>query len=165
MSNRIISEGRSYAYLAHALFLAIGIAIAAVYLPIVLISLVIPVGLFLASTGVEIDINGKRFRRYTKLFGVRRGIWLPADHFVSARLVEYRSGKRMLGVKRYGYTSSKTFDILLINRSGEEFELNDFLDYENAVNCLQSLNSLGLETKNVYAEETARALSRKNRRR
>ncbi|MEM9052059.1 MAG: hypothetical protein AAGC47_08420 [Bacteroidota bacterium] len=117
--------------------------------------------LLLFTTGVEIDLDGIRVRKYTGWLGIRWGIWLPLSHFKKVELEEFVVSKPVDGWNRYGRTSSKTFDILLIDSDDKIFELNDFFEYSKAVACFESIKSIGLKGENKYAIETRRISERR----
>ena len=71
-----VSEGKSMIYLIPGIFLIV-VAIAFFYfLPILsIILLASAIILFLAETGLEIDVEQMRYRRYKSLFGTKFGLW------------------------------------------------------------------------------------------
>jgi len=153
----IISEGKSYSYLIHSSFLAIIILIAGIFHSW-LWFLMLPscVMLLLFTTGVEIDSDKFMVRKYTGWMNYHWGIWLPLRHFKKVELEEFVVSKPTGGLNRYDRTSSKTFDILLISKEDEIYELNDFFDYNKAVLCLNAIKSTGLDSEDKYAIETDR---------
>ena len=159
---KIVSEGKSYSYLIHSSFLAIAIILLCCFHSVLwLFMLTSCILLLLFTTGVEIDQDIGRVRKYTGWLHLRWGIWLPLNHFTKVELEEFVVTKPVDSWNRFGPTSSKTFDILLIDVDDEIFELNDFFDYDKAVECFESIKLTGLKGENKYALETLKLTQRR----
>jgi hypothetical protein len=158
----VISEGKSYSYLIHASLLTILFLILGVFFPWCMLLILPALTLILFTTGVEIDLAKGRVRKYRGWLGKHWGIWFPLAHFQKVTLEEFVVEKAKGSFFRYYRTSSRTYDILLRDKYGKDYELNDFFDYHLALKCYEALKEFGLEHQNKYAEYTAELM--KNRR-
>jgi hypothetical protein len=161
-----ISEGMSFTYLVHSVLGSVVTIFAAIFFsPWIFLLLVLFVPLLFFTTGVDIDGQERRVRKYRGLFGCHWGIWLPLEHFNKVILEEFVVTKPSGGFFRYQRTSSKTYDILLENRDGGIFELNDFFDYSKSEKCFNELRKLRLDSENKYAIQTAELIKKRKERR
>jgi hypothetical protein len=120
--------------------------------------------LLLVTTGVEVDQRNNRVRKYSGWLGKRWGIWLPLSHFQRVRLEEFVVNKKSEGAIRFNPTSSRTYDILLVDRDEKIYELNDFFDYHQALRCLAEIEKTGIESENAYALYTQSLRKRRRQR-
>jgi hypothetical protein len=110
------------------------------------LALLIP-GFFMAFTynGIIIDIDTKRLKPYTTLFGVfRTGKWIDADQFTRFNIIK--------ATKKYT-TYSRTnirldmnvsdIELLLINRNGtKKIILNKYTNFEDAHKEMEELGPI-----------------------
>lgn len=160
----VISEGRSYAFLVHASLLASSFLVLGFFFKWPFVLVVPSLALLLLTTGVEVDLRNKSARKYRGWLGYHQGVWLPLSHFQKAVLEDFEISRSAGGRHRFNTSSSRTFDVLLLDRYGKEFELNDFFEYKSALRCIGALEKAGLEVEDKYAQHT-RKLFAKHRRR
>jgi hypothetical protein len=132
--------GPSSSYMGYV-FIICGI-IASTY-SLLALTLLIP-GFFMAFTynGIIIDIDKKRLKPYTTLFGIfRTGKWIDADQFTRFNIIK--------ATKKYT-TYSRTnlrldmnvsdIELLLINRNGtKKIILNKYTNFEDAHKEMEEL--------------------------
>lgn len=162
---KIISEGKSYSYLVHASLLTMLFLALSLFFPWCFLLIFPALTLLFFTTGVEIDFHKGKIRKYRGWLGKHWGIWFPLAHFQKVILEEFVVSKPKGGFFRYHRTSSRTFDILLRDKYGKDFELNDFFDYHLALECYNALKDYGLESQNKYAEYTAKLMAKRRTRR
>ncbi|MCZ4409879.1 hypothetical protein O3Q51_13745 [Cryomorphaceae bacterium 1068] len=159
-----ISEGKSYAYLVHSSFLTVVFFIFGFLFPWCFLLIFPSLSLLLITTGVEVDSRNNRVRNYSGWLGNRFGVWLPLSHFQKVRLEEFVVSKKSEGAVRFNPTSSRTYDILLLDKYGKIYELNDFFEYDLALECMREIEKTGIEAENAYALYTQSLYQRKRRR-
>lgn len=168
-----ISEGMSFAYLIPGtILIVVGIVGSQFFIP--LIASILPgLALCLSSTGVDIDVPLKKYRKYIGFVVFKIGKWNSLESYTALELKQsvqqYTKKTFLQGIFAGGGETVmfKTFDICLSDASGNTTEVNDFDSYEQAVKCLRLLEkATNLEAINHYAIETKRLWeSRKFRRR
>ena len=135
--------GPSSSYMGYV-FIICGI-VASTY-SLLALTLLIP-GFFMAFTynGIIIDIDKKRLKPYTTLFGIfRTGKWIDADQFTRFNIIK--------ATKKYT-TYSRTnlrldmnvsdIELLLINRNGtKKVILNKYGNFEDAHKEMEELSGL-----------------------
>jgi hypothetical protein len=126
-------------------FMIAGGLVALTYSPISL-TLVIP-GMFMAFTynGTLIDIEKRRIKPYTALFGIyRAGKWISTEQFTRFSIIKatkkYTTYSR--GSVRFDMSLSD-LELLIMNRNGtKKVVLNRFSNFEDARNNMDELSSL-----------------------
>lgn len=135
--------GPSSSYMGYV-FIVCGI-VASTY-SLLALTLLIP-GFFMAYTynGIIIDIDKKRLKPYTTLFGIfRTGKWIDADQFTRFNIIK--------ATKKYT-TYSRTnlrldmnvsdIELLLINRNGtKKIILNKYHNFEDAHKEMEELGPI-----------------------
>jgi hypothetical protein len=135
--------GPSSSYMGYV-FIVCGI-VASTY-SLLALTLLIP-GFFMAFTynGIIIDIDKKRLKPYTTLFGIfRTGKWIDADQFTRFNIIK--------ATKKYT-TYSRTnlrldmnvsdIELLLINRNGtKKIILNKYTNFEDAHKEMEELGPI-----------------------
>ncbi len=172
-TNVVISEGISFNYLIKGTLLAIFSGIISLFFLPALIGLVVGVALVLASSGVEINIQKKQYRRYVGIFGYKIGKWNDLIDTVSLNLREstQQYTKRtfilpMIGGWGGEKITHKTYDVSVTNYLSEEIIINDFDEYNQAVECLRALEVVtDKKGVNNYAIDTAKIIERRKHQR
>ncbi len=148
-----ITEGKTLNYLAHAVFCGIGAIIGfALFWPIGILLAVACILLFLVETGLEFDPATLQYRKFKQLSGSRWGNWVPVTQPESFHLrlsVESETYQRYpLGTSPSYYGSrgasskSLTYDIQVLNESGEWITIYEFLSYKLALRFLREIGNL-----------------------
>ncbi|ASS48596.1 MAG: hypothetical protein A3D31_07430 [Candidatus Fluviicola riflensis] len=142
MENTIISEGKTNSLvLPAASGLLIGV-VTCVFIPVAgLILLAFAVSLFLTTTGLEIDLSGQRFRKYTSYFGLKWGIWHSADSVIAIELKS--SAENRIYYHRTGTRSHKsiTYNLITEDISGKEQTIYEFKTYKTAKQALKAFSA------------------------
>lgn len=166
-----ISEGISFNYLIKGTFLAIASGIISVFFLPAVIGVPVGIALILASSGVEIDTEAKKYRKYAAFFGFKVGDWKQLNEIVKVEL--YQSTQQHLkrtlimsmvskgGEKIY----HKTYDVIISNNKDEKILVNDFDVYYHAIKCFRALETT-TDTKGVnhYSMETSKIIERRKKR-
>lgn len=122
----------------------------------------ISVTLFATNTGIQIDLQAKRYKKYTEYFGLKLGKWncLP----------EYKSVELRLSVESHTYVSagydnsnithkSISYDLIIENTTGLKYIFHEFLKYKPARETLTVL----AENKNIEARDCIAERIRENK--
>lgn len=121
------------------------------------------ISLLLLGSGIEIDPDNNRIRKFYNFFPLRFGSWINTTYFpkvVLKRTNESQTMQSRGGQKTY---ETKTYDIVFIDNYGAFRELNDFKNYDNAVQMLELISKkLSLECRNEVQEIREAALKRRN---
>jgi hypothetical protein len=140
--------GPSSSYMGYV-FIISGI-VAANY-SLLALTLLIP-GLFMAFTynGTLIDIDNKRLKPYTAIFGIyRTGKWIDANLFTRFNII--KATKKYTTYSRANVRldmNVSDIELLLINRNGtKKIVLNKFSNFEDAHKEMEELSQLLLPEK------------------
>lgn len=167
-----ISEGMSFAYLIPGATLIIfGIVGSQLFLPLI-VAMLPGFALCLSSTGVDIDIESKKYRKYIGFVLFKIGTWSSLDSYTVLELKQstqqYTKRTFLQSIVAGGgeTITHRTYDICLSGAAGNTTEVNDFDRYEDAVKCMRTLQKVTkIEPIDHYAIETARLWERKKFRR
>jgi len=140
--------GPSSSYMGYV-FIISGI-VAANY-SLLALTLLIP-GFFMAFTynGTIIDIENKRIKPYTALFGILiAGKWIDADQFTRFSII--KATKKYTTYSRANVRfdmNVSDIELLLINRNGsKKVIINRYSDFEDAYKEMEEFNQLLLPEK------------------
>lgn len=128
-----IDEGVTNAYLIHGVFVVIAAGIAFLaHWSLTVLGFAIAVMLFRVRSGVEIDVRGRRARAYKAILKWRSGEWIACKDLVRIR-IRYTQASQVMN-SRFSTTNvrAKTYDLMMIEGSGEERMFHDFTDYAKA---------------------------------
>jgi len=126
---------------------ALGSIVAAIFL------LIPGISLLLLQTGIEIDLDKKRVRKYYELFSLRFGSWIMTKKFSILELSPTNESQTMQ--HRAGQTTveTKTFDVIFVSKSGFSRELNEFKNYNTAYQVFKLIaDTFVLESRNGVEE-------------
>lgn len=99
------------------------------------LTLLIP-GIFMAFTynGTILDIDKKRVKSYTALFGIfKTGKWISINEFTRFKVI--KATKRYTTYSRANVRFDRTFsdiELLLVSRNDKKIVINKFNNYEDA---------------------------------
>lgn len=166
-----ISEGISFNYLIKGTFLAIASGIISLFFLPALIGVPVGIALILASSGVEIDTEAKKYRKYAAFFGFKVGDWKQLNDIVKVELHEstqqYLKRTLIMSMVAKGGEKifHKTYNVIIANNQDEKIMVNDFDEYYHAIKCFRALEQT-TNTKGVnhYSIETANIIERQKRR-
>tara|TARA_R110002072_G_scaffold302577_2_gene486407 strand:+ start:16080 stop:16601 length:522 start_codon:yes stop_codon:yes gene_type:complete len=170
-----INEGKTNNYLIHGLVTVVT-SIFIFYLSsvfseslviVAFIVFVIAISLFIATNGLEIDIDKRMFRKFGKISVVRFGKWnklLDIDR-IELRMQSSNAQKNvMTGVVPALNSKSITYDIVVYDTFDDEQIIYDFLDYPKAKEAFKLiLEKIDAPARNRVAEKMAN--NKANRRR
>jgi hypothetical protein len=135
--------GPSSSYMGYV-FIICGI-VASTY-SLLALTLLIP-GFFMAFTynGIIIDIDKKRLKPYTTLFGIfRTGKWIDADQFTRFNII--KATKKYITYSRTNIRldmNVSDIELLLINRNGtKKIILNKYTNFEDAHKEMEELGPI-----------------------
>jgi hypothetical protein len=144
--------GPSSSYMGYV-FIICGI-VAASY-SLLALTLLIP-GFFMAFTynGTIIDVDKKRLKPYTTLFGIfRTGKWIDADQFTRFSII--KATKKYTSYSRANLRFDmdvSDIELLIINRNGtKKVILNKYTSFEDAHKEMEELSSIILPN-NLFSE-------------
>jgi len=140
--------GPSSSYMGY-IFIISGIV--AISYSLLALTLLIP-GFFMAFTynGTLIDIDNKRLKPYTSLFGIfKTGKWIDANQFTRFNII--KATKKYTTYSRANVRfdmKMSDIELLLINRNGsKKIVLNKFSNFEDAHKEMEELSQLLLPEK------------------
>ena len=169
MKNDIIHEGMTNEYLIHGLSsLILGGLLGFIHPALFLLILPISIGLFCVSTGIEIDKQGLKMRKYKSIFGLRTGRWVNLKTWKKITLqlsIEHSTGgaTTLVGVMP-SVGKVRSYDLTLIGENGNKKQFTSFTKYSKALNTVKVLLKIpSVETVNSVEERMK--FQRKNRRR
>jgi len=116
-------------------YVFIGCGIFASFYSLLALTLLIP-GFFMAFSfnGTLIDIEKKRIKSYTAIFGIyKTGKWISINEL--ARFSIIKATKRYTTYSRANVRFDRTFsdiELLLVNGNGKKIVINKFNNYEDA---------------------------------
>ncbi|MCK6649456.1 MAG: hypothetical protein L6Q66_07360 [Bacteroidia bacterium] len=123
------------------------------------------IALILLQTGIEIDRSKNKLRKFYQLFPIKFGQWLNMGDFSAVELRRTNESQTMQ--HRAGQTTveTKTFDIILLEKSGRIIELNDFKSYSIAAKTLILISeTFLLQSRNEVEEIRKAAMQRRKER-
>ncbi|MBK7128207.1 MAG: hypothetical protein IPM74_12735 [Crocinitomicaceae bacterium] len=156
-------EGLTYEYLVHGVFTFIlgGFLLffsAFISLPVMAVG----IGMIVISTGVDVDNNENKLRKYKSVFGYKWGNWINISHIKKIELIyDFNTGKlpgvlqgnvypTPIGAPNRGGTL-KTFDLYLTYQNNERILLNKFNKAGLALGVMKELQKFSfLEIDNQY---------------
>jgi len=122
---------------------------------------------------MEIDANGRRYRKYADYFGMKFGTWTEFP-FCSELILQLSVESKTVNSRApspYGGTSGKvtfksiTYDIMLTEGLGNKTLFHEFMKYKTAKEALAVIaQTLNLEPVDRVAEKLAENRERRNRR-
>jgi len=138
-----ISEGLTYEYLPQALGVGLlGVLLTAFLhwacFPVIMASFLIGA----SQTGVEINVNSRRMRKYTSWTLFSTGEWIEIDNISQIELGYDGHGHTTRAVIAQQHTSAKTFDLKLNFQNGKELLFNQFLKIGLAVKTYDQLTKM-----------------------
>jgi hypothetical protein len=152
-----IHEGLTYEYLVPGLFVLLGGGILFVFNTILAIVVVLfGILMMMLSTGLEVDFEHQRIRKYKSILFLKFGEWLYLRNIVQIELRYNSNSVKIKGpagtniVPGFGLpwiapnpgAAAKTFDLYLLDDVGEEKLLNQFLKYGLAIKVLNVLEKV-----------------------
>jgi hypothetical protein len=132
------------------------------------------VTLFFVKSGMQIDTDGRRYRKYADYLGKKFGAWntfVPCSKVVLQLSVESQSvanyfmvGGTGMGANGRTTFKSVTYDIMLVDQLGERMIFHEFMKYKVAREAVSAIaNSLQLEYTDRVAEKLAENRERRGR--
>ncbi|MBI3134243.1 MAG: hypothetical protein HYZ14_06145 [Bacteroidetes bacterium] len=171
----IIHEGLTYEYLVPGLFvLILGGAVCFFSSVPGCIILITGILLMLLSTGIEVDAEGEKMRKYKSILRLKFGTWESLKNTVTVELKYNANAVKISGLfvtQPVGLTSifpnpgasAKTFDLYLADDTGEEKLVNQFLKIGLALKTLKALEQIP-HLKIINHFEAMLKVQRKDRR-
>lgn len=160
-STLTVSEGKTLVYLIPGvLIIAVAIPFLFFFWPIALLLLTLAIILFTAETGLEIDLNEMKRRKYKSIFGNKFGIWVDLGEILEFQLklsVESESIRNPFPVAGSWNNTSKTqksitYDLISVDNFSQRKIIYEFLEYKLAKKLLHELNAKGhFETTDYIA--------------
>lgn len=176
-SANFVSEGITYSLLIPAVFTLITGGILSVFLLIPgLILLGLGIYLFTVTGGFELNASEKRYRSYKRLFGLNWGNWQSFDRVKQVEIWLSSESKTLRTLFPTGspayYNNSRstlksiTYDLILVNDSGEHLIAFEFLSYKKALAALRMIeNQLQFPIRDRIAEKLAENQLKRQQRR
>lgn len=124
--------------------------------------LLLGISLIVLRSGIEIDPNKKRVRRFYELLSIRFGGWIGMKNFEKVELKFTNESQTLVSRGGQRTYETKTYDIVFVDHSGFSRELNDFRNYNVAVQTLDLISkTFSLKSTNEIAEIRKAALERR----
>lgn len=154
-----IDEGSTYEYLTLGfIIIIVGLACLALHGILTILFLVLGIGVIAISTGIEIDVEHRKIRKYKRLLGFTFGNWMDLRQYLIAELKfnsQYAKARSqplvlfqpLLGTKEV--KTAKTYDLILTNDMEEKKLFNSFVKVGLALKAIKTLEKMrGLEVIN-----------------
>ncbi|QQR85009.1 MAG: hypothetical protein IPJ76_10285 [Flavobacteriales bacterium] len=157
-----IPEGRTNDYLIHGVFVVIAAGILMLaHWSVAILTAALAVALFLASSGVEIDVKGRRARIYKALGRLRSGQWVSTERYTGIAIHHTRESQVMTSRASQTTVRVRTYDVRLTTAGGEAVLFHDFTDYAKARKCAVAMaEGWKLELTDEVQERRQRAQGR-----
>lgn len=131
-----IPEGRTNDYLVHGVCaLAAGGLLFLAHWALSVVMLAVAIALFRVSSGIEIDMDGRRVRVYKALGAFRLGAWMRTT---TTRTIVIRYTNEAQVMNSRGTSTNvtvRTYDLHLVAQDGSSWLFHDFTDYAKARKC------------------------------
>ena len=132
-------------------FIAVGI-FCAIYSPYIILFLIPGAFMAFTSTGTMIDIEKKKVRPYTSLFGfIRTGKWIEVSGFSGFKIM--KSNRRYTSYSRANVqldVNISDVKLLLVNKNGTgKVELNRYKNFEDARKDMDELKNALFPLNNI----------------
>ena len=132
-------------------FIAVGI-FCAIYSPYIILFLIPGAFMAFTSTGTMIDIENKKVRPYTSLFGfIRTGKWIEVSGFSGFKIM--KSNRRYTSYSRANVQLDMNISdikLLLVNKNGtRKVVLNRYNNFEDARKDMDELKNTLFPLNNI----------------
>lgn len=138
-----ISEGYTYNYLVHGVFiLIIGAPLIYFHFLLWVPFILVAIAFFTSSNGLLIDVKNSRYKAYGNLLGYKTGKWRSINRLIHATLVlsiERAKTNQAYIMGERGFSKSMTYDIQLTDEFGETVLMYEFLKYKTAIKALSAI--------------------------
>jgi hypothetical protein len=133
-----IPEGRVNDYLVHGFFmlLAAGILLL-VHWALTVLLVVVAVGLFRVSSGIEIEVAGCKARVYKRLGTFRIGTWRSTVGYQRIMILYTNESQVMNSRGSSTNVRARTYDLQFANNEGARMLFHEFTDHAKAVTCAE----------------------------
>jgi hypothetical protein len=133
------------------MFIAVGV-FCAIYSPYIILFLIPGAFMAFTSTGTMIDIENKKVRPYTSLFGfIRTGKWIEVSGFSGFKIM--KSNRRYTSYSRANVQLDMNISdikLLLVNKNGtRKVVLNRYNNFEDARKDMDELKSTFFPLDNI----------------
>lgn len=169
-----IHEGSTYEYLTPGfIILIIGLACLAVNSLLTVLLFILGIGIIAISTGIEIDVESQKIRKYKRLMGFTFGNWVDLRQYLIAELKfnsQYAKARSqplvlfqpLLGTREV--KTAKTYDLILTNDMEEKKLFNSFVKVGLALKAVKTLEKMrGLEVINHVDNWVEQRLKKRKR--
>jgi len=154
-----IDEGATYEYLRHGFVVFIfGLILLAAHWILALPVIITAIALMAVHTGIEIDLQEGKIRKYNTVLGIKNGKWIDLSDFLRADLKfnsqvsKYDTRPHMIlmpGLGKEKVGTARTYDLIFTDKSGKQLLFNPFLKISLAIKAFKALEKIeDLETKN-----------------
>ncbi len=158
-----VKLGFTFEYFMHGVILIV-IGLVCYLFNVIFATMILLVGiaLLLVRSGIEIDSNFKKVRKYYEFFSLRFGTWVSVEKFQRIELRQTKESQTFVSRSGQKTFETKTYDIVLIDKTGFYIELNDFTNYNVAVETLALISkTFSMESVNQVVEIRKNAIERR----
>jgi hypothetical protein len=164
-----INEGLTYDYLLHGLaVIVLGGILIFISGWFFLFGLIIGISLMCAKSGVEVDTESLRIRKFSSFPFFKSGNWISLENITQVDLIlNFNQTKvgalqaRPVIMSREDRTA-KTFDLILINDLEDESTFNQFMSYSLAKKALETISKIdGIHINDRYAKKLAQSIKKR----
>ena len=165
MSNEIkISQGITLQYFIPGVFILIAGIITVVqeaYLPGLI--LIIPgIIITLSVKGVLVDLKNKRIKRYFDFLFFKGGEWMDINGCEKVYLSQTKQSQAFNFLWRTNTIRTKSYDVYIIDKTGNKIEIKEFTVYTEAEIFLQEFsNKTDAKPVNKISEARSKSLARR----
>lgn len=157
-----IDEGLTYDYVVHGLvvfLLGVGLCFFH-WIPGVII-LFTGILLIAAKSGLQIDVQSKKARKYINLIGIKNGAWRSLENFKSGRLEFSKEEAEFLSRTGARTHRVRSFDLILKDDLAEEVAFHQFTSYNPARKFIAVLQKqFGITIYDVMHESMKKSQNR-----
>lgn len=140
------SEGLTYEYVIHGVFLVTGGFVFSAIHPLFLIVVILGVSLILIRSTIEIDTVNMQFRKVLSVGLFKKGKWYKLENFTKIKL-SYNSQSHPTYRPIYlnkSPSTLRTFDLIFEDKANKFYLFNDFTDLNLATKVLKAFSALNV---------------------
>lgn len=155
MSKQItsINEGLTYEYVIHGVVtIVVGLLLLLVTPYLTLIFIIGGIVLLIIKTGIDIDIENQKLRKFKSIPFLKFGEWIDLKKIILVELKYNANAAKTTGPPQSSFAMGvilpnaggtlKTFDLFFQNDVGEEILINQFLKLSQAAKTLKLLEKI-----------------------
>ncbi len=136
-----INRGYTMDYLIHGTFSLIVAGISATFSSFLVICfLILAFCFYIIQTGISVDFENRKIRKYRSLLGKQFGPWTSIDPDDIIKLGLTDESQRMNSRGASTNVRAKTYDLIIVKNKEQEIIIYEFSKYTDAITLAQRLS-------------------------